>query len=297
MKSCSSLMRPLAHQGLADGLARVVGERGVEQAVAEGERLLGGPALQLEAARLHAARDPVEDVGEGEGLELAARSSRDDPRSGRARPWPGPPAPRARAGPPGARPCRETSAGSRLRRTRQARARARAARPGGRGRRAPAWRPSASSASKMAGSSRTRACGPGVVGGVLVDDAARSRVSMVLRRAASGRAEAAGRRGRDAGRAAPRCPRGRGTEAGPAARRGPPACRRAAARRAAARSRAPSRRRRRPGRRSPSGQSISTSRLLPQHWAQMRLALGRTGAPALARLAEGTAASQCAPSP
>src|SRR6185295_15964581 len=55
-------------------LARVVGERRVKKPLAKGEALLGGPPLQLEAAGLHPAGDPVEDVGEGERLELAGEA-------------------------------------------------------------------------------------------------------------------------------------------------------------------------------------------------------------------------------
>ena len=64
----------VAHQRLADRLARVVGARPLHGAVPEGEALLRGAAGHLEDARLLPAHEPAEEVEEVEGVEVAGEA-------------------------------------------------------------------------------------------------------------------------------------------------------------------------------------------------------------------------------
>ncbi len=64
----------VADQELAEGLPRVVGPRGVDDPVLEGDALLDGAPVDLEGARLPPPRDPLQDLGEVHGAQVTGEA-------------------------------------------------------------------------------------------------------------------------------------------------------------------------------------------------------------------------------
>ncbi len=66
--------QPVAHEGLTDRLARVVGARPLDGAVPQPELLRGRAALELEDARLPPVQGPAQEVEQVEGMEVAGEA-------------------------------------------------------------------------------------------------------------------------------------------------------------------------------------------------------------------------------
>ena len=257
----------------------------MKEPVAKGEPLLGGLPLQHEAARLHPAGDPVEDLGEGEASGSRRRSSAGLYDAG-----------------PGGRPARGPSSHEAARPSRGTRwdgSSASTARPASRpehgqqvavGRGVP--RPSSSLASKRPESSCTRPCARGRRRGARrgFPSPRLHRLAQRLHRLEAGAVvEVAAARAERR-----RCPRGPGRKAGPGDRRGARPWERAGAGRGAlGLPPVPARRARRPGRRSRRGSRSRSGASCPQHWAQIaRPWRDRPACPCAARQS-GQRLSQC----
>src|SRR4029453_8727661 len=65
---------PVADEGLAEGFPRVVRRRGVQRPVLEDEALAGRPPREVQGSRARAAADPLQDVRDLEGGEVAAEA-------------------------------------------------------------------------------------------------------------------------------------------------------------------------------------------------------------------------------
>ena len=283
-------MQAVAHQRLADGLARVVGARRLQLPVAERQPLLGGAAGQLQGSRLPAPVHPAQEVEEVEGGRGRRRSpcgsgghdQGGGPARGAGRPVGRPAGPRCRgrrARPSPSRAVVSSAASS----ARRAAARSRSA--GARGGALAVARleePSASSCDEPLGA--------GVVGRVLVEDALLAGLRGLAQRqhglaqepvveVPAARADRGHAHEGDQDEPA----LGLGEPLEDAERGGAASRSRSAARPSQPGAWAPVRNT------QPGGQSISTRRFVPQQCGADELALGGAGALAPALPAQGAA--------